>query len=65
MLQIHHHISPYLLAPAAVIYPKRQLRPTLPHNLHRFILVTSLNLPLLGKLSSPVAELAEKNTTYK
>jgi hypothetical protein len=65
MLQIHHHIRPDLLTPAAVTSLKRQLPANPSTQFAPFHSCTSLDLPLSGKLSSLFAELAEKNTTYK
>jgi hypothetical protein len=64
MLQIRHHIRPYLLTPAAAISFKRLLGADSPTQFAPFHSCTSLNLPLSGKLSSSIAELAE-NKTYK
>jgi hypothetical protein len=57
--KIHHHIRPDLVTPAAAISLKRLLRAGSPAQFASFHFVTSLNLPLLGKLSSWLAELAE------
>jgi hypothetical protein len=59
MSQIHHHIRPDLLASAAAISLKCRFRANSSTQLAPFHLVTSLNLPLLGKLSSWSAELAK------
>jgi len=64
MSKIRHHIRPDLLAPAAAIAVKFGFGSQPSANRTSSHFCTSLNLPLMGKLSSLPAELAE-NTTYK
>jgi hypothetical protein len=60
MPQIHHHIRPDLLTPAAVTSFKSRLWSNSTTQFAPFHFFTFLNLPLMGKLSSLFAELAKK-----